>query len=52
MKKLIHWNEAKCIKCKTKWDLSTLRERKDYLSGFCPKCKGKLVTIKEIKKVK
>jgi len=48
MKKIIYWDRAKCKKCKTEWDLPILRERKDYIPGICPKCGGKLKTIKEI----
>ena len=48
MKKIIYWDDAKCIKCKTKYDLPTLRTRKYYIPGICPKCGGILKTIKEV----
>lgn len=47
MRQIIHWDEARCLNCKTRFDLPTLRERKDYIVGLCPHCGGKLVTIKE-----
>jgi len=43
-------NTAKCKKCKTKFDLPTLRERKDYKPGICPLCQGNLISIWKVKK--
>lgn len=39
---------ARCKKCKTKWDLPTIRKEKGYKPGICPKCGGFLFSIKEI----
>jgi len=41
------FNGVKCQKCKTKWDLKTLKERKDYETAICPKCGGNLWFYKE-----
>jgi len=31
-------NTARCPKCKKIYDTPTLRERKDYKPGLCPRC--------------
>jgi phage FluMu protein Com len=36
---------ARCPKCRKVWDLTTLRERKDYVPGKCPICKVPLRSI-------
>lgn len=47
-KSIVDPTRAKCKKCKTIWDLPTIREEKDYKPGICPKCGGFLFSIREI----